>query len=106
MPLSVNTVWLLWATRAVLAALEATLVFARSSLAQVVKTTVYIAGSMLIVTMNSMSRKPFVVSFRVRTRAGSDFSPAPFDIEIEGIKITPCGHLARLYIICPSGSPT
>ncbi|UXT85200.1 RidA family protein [Agrobacterium tumefaciens] len=71
-------------TRAVLDALAFTLEFGGSSLAQVVKTTVYIADISMSGAMNAVYRTYFPDGFPARSCVAINTWPA-FDIEIECI---------------------
>lgn len=76
-------------TAAALDALEATLAFAGSSLAQVVKAIVFVTDPELIAGANAVYRQRFPDGFPARTSAGIKAWPAPFDIEIECVAVIP-----------------
>lgn len=76
-------------TRASIAALDALLRFAGSSIADIVKTTVYVTDPALMGEMNTVYREMFGDDWPARTSAAIKPWPAPFDIEIESIAYRP-----------------
>jgi enamine deaminase RidA (YjgF/YER057c/UK114 family) len=76
-------------TRASIAALDALLRFAGSSIADIVKTTVYVTDPALMGEMNTIYREMFGDEWPARTSAAIKAWPAPFDIEIESIAYRP-----------------
>jgi enamine deaminase RidA (YjgF/YER057c/UK114 family) len=70
-------------TRAALDALEATLTFGGSSLADVVKATVFVTDPALMGGVNAIYRERFPAGFPARTSAAIKPWPLAFDIEIE-----------------------
>jgi enamine deaminase RidA (YjgF/YER057c/UK114 family) len=70
-------------THATLDALEATLAFGGSSLAQVVKATVFVTDPALMSGVNAVYRERFPEGFPARTSAAIKPWPLPFEIEIE-----------------------
>jgi 2-iminobutanoate/2-iminopropanoate deaminase len=70
-------------TQAALDALEATLTFGGSSLAHVVKATVFVTDPALMSGVNAVYRERFPDGFPARTSAAIKPWPLAFDIEIE-----------------------
>lgn len=70
-------------TRAALDALDATLTFGGSSLADIVKATVFVTDPALMADVNAVYRERFPEGFPARTSAAIKPWRLPFDIEIE-----------------------
>jgi 2-iminobutanoate/2-iminopropanoate deaminase len=70
-------------THAVLDALDAALIFGGSSLADVVKATVFVTDPALMSGVNAVYRERFPNGFPARTSAAIKPWPLAFDIEIE-----------------------
>jgi 2-iminobutanoate/2-iminopropanoate deaminase len=76
-------------TRASLEALQALLAYAGSSLADVVKATVYVTDPALMGGVNAVYGEMFSEGFPARTSAAIKPWSLPFDIEIECVAFRP-----------------